>query len=309
MKVYWRLEILKRLEIIKSAIAIEDIEIIELQIAKLSTMALDSEAAQILSLLEQKEFTGVIELIENYKNSKTGLVAYEDKELLELRMQLKALESELTELSQLKEEYIRILNEFNYEYNKRLGGLIREILRIRREKLEKALESDESLKEEYEKAKEEEASFEYEFKEVIESETKELNEDEKELLKSLYRQASKLCHPDKVEESQRERATKIFQSLNDAYQKNDIDKVREILEAIESGESFSDASDKITNKELLIKRINSIKNEIATLKAEISEIEADEAFKLASTIKDRDAYFDELKEKLEAELNILKGLI
>jgi len=59
-------QILKRLELIKSSIAVEEQEIIELQISKLSTMSIDDDVKSILIKLSNSDFGSVIEDIENY---------------------------------------------------------------------------------------------------------------------------------------------------------------------------------------------------------------------------------------------------
>ena len=49
------LQIIKQLEIIKSSILIEDVEIIELQIMKLNSQRFDEDVKNIISKLENSE--------------------------------------------------------------------------------------------------------------------------------------------------------------------------------------------------------------------------------------------------------------
>ncbi len=57
-------EIIKRLEIIKSSIAIEDEEIIELQIMKLQKMDIDDDVKKILTSLEKSEYgTALVSIV------------------------------------------------------------------------------------------------------------------------------------------------------------------------------------------------------------------------------------------------------
>ncbi len=57
---------LKRLELIQTAIALDDEEIVEMQIAKLEALASDDEVAEILQKLESLEYASALTAIENY---------------------------------------------------------------------------------------------------------------------------------------------------------------------------------------------------------------------------------------------------
>ena len=58
--------ILKRLDIIKNAVAMEDDELIAMQIAKLQALPLNEKVKQILALITTKRFQYVIQLIEQH---------------------------------------------------------------------------------------------------------------------------------------------------------------------------------------------------------------------------------------------------
>ena len=84
-------------------------------------------------------------------------------------------------------------------------------------------------------AEEDYNTYHEEFESSKNEEIAKLTEDEQKELKSKYRKASKLCHPDLVSDEQKELATKLFAELSDAYERNDLEKVREILENLELG--------------------------------------------------------------------------
>jgi hypothetical protein len=143
------IEIIKRLEIIKSSILIEDIEIIELQIMKLSSQNIDVDVKNIILKLENSEYSLALDLIENYISQHTGLVLYEDKELLSLKFELKQLEIKFQDLLEEKTEYLNELEEFNKEYNLHLGELIKAILNLNKEILYKKFIVKEKQKNKY----------------------------------------------------------------------------------------------------------------------------------------------------------------
>ena len=378
-------QIIKRLEIIKNSILIEDIEIIELQIIKLNSLNIDDNIKSIIEKLENSEYSLALSLIENYISKYSGLIVYEDKELVSLKFALKQLEIKLQELIEQKTEYINNIEEFNKEYNLRLGELIKTILSLRKEilykktiqqkkeklkyqediktydetkeiieelkdtiedleytlnhidedfekydeikqaydelraelkrveeelkeqeeRLEKIKEfiEDESIKDEFEEAKSFYENFEDEFEDIKEKQKDiiELNEEDKKELKNLFRKAAKLCHPDIVADEHREKAHQIMQELNEAYSKQDLNKVRTILNSLESGFGFETTSDSIDDKELLKIKIIEFEESIRELKTEIEAIKEDDTYQVVSEIENWDEYFEELKSELEKE--------
>ena len=146
-------EIVKRLELIKTAIAIEDEEIIELQVMKLQKLEIDTEVQRILAEIETVDYANVVVLIEQYLAKYSGVVVYEDKELEALRFELKLLEGKLQERIEMKSEYQNDILEFNTRYSLELGDTVRKVLDLRKQILAKALKGKndtfKKLKEEY----------------------------------------------------------------------------------------------------------------------------------------------------------------
>ena len=91
--------LLKRLDIIKNAVAMEDEELIAMQIAKLEVMPLDAQVAQIVALIKAQKFQDVIQLIEQYKCDSMGLVLFDDPQIQGLKLELKLLEINLNNKS------------------------------------------------------------------------------------------------------------------------------------------------------------------------------------------------------------------
>lgn len=308
-----------------------------------------------------------------------------DKELENLKKELKALESKLQELVEQKTEYLNDIEEFNREYNLHLGELVKDILNLKKEilykktikkqkqkakyqediqtfqetkktidelkstisELEDALESideddenyeelskaynelkeelekledelelqeeelekakefieDETVEQEYEEVKSHYEEFESEYAHIKESfeNSLTLNDEEKKELKSLYKQAARLCHPDIVPDELKEKAHELMQKLNDAYSKKDISKVKEILHSLKNGTSFEVSSETIEDKELLKAKIKEYFKNIEAIKSEIEEIKEDETYQTIATLDDWDVYFEELRGGLEAE--------
>jgi myosin heavy subunit len=130
-------QILKRLELIKTSIAIEDEEIIKIQITKLASLAIDDAVQAILSHLGQNDYASASLAIDEYLSQYSGVALYQDGELSGLKMELKVLEGKLQELSEEKSEYLNELSEFNTQYSLHLGEVIRSILELKKELLYK----------------------------------------------------------------------------------------------------------------------------------------------------------------------------
>ncbi len=295
-------QILKRLELIKTSITLDDLEIIELQIAKLNSLNISNEVKAIITKLEDNDYGSAVVELEAYLQKYSGVVIYEDKEIQGLKLELKVLEIKLQELSDIKNDYMYDINEFNTQYNLKLGEIISKILEKEKEVLgEQVLENpeDEELKEAYEEASSNYEEFSHDYEEVVNEERYELSDEEGKELKKLYRKSARLCHPDIVAEELKEQAQKIIQKLNDAYAKKDLEAVREILYSLENGLSFELASDAINNKEILRAKIVELRTKIDVTLQEISDIKEDETFIIIQDIDDWDVYFAEKEEELE----------
>ncbi len=184
-------QILKRLELIKTAIAIEDEEIIELQELKLKTLSIDNKVEDILQLLEKDDYHHALIQIEGYLQKQSGVAIYEDKEAAALKLELKALEQKLQRLSEKRDEYLNEFSEFNTEYSLRLGKIIGKILKLKEELLQRKIrekqEVFDEIKQEYEDLKQEVNDLEKELEDLDE-----FDDEYDELYEELQRQKEQL---------------------------------------------------------------------------------------------------------------------
>ena len=93
----------------------------------------------------------------------------------------------------------------------------------------------------------------------------------------------------------------VARSLNDAYSRRDINKVKQILLNLENGLVFEVLSDKIDNKEILKSKIEEFRQSIINIQEEIENIKVDDTFKTISNLENWDEYFEKLKNELQAE--------
>lgn len=294
-------DILKRLDIIKNAVAMEEDDLIAMQVQKLEKLSLDEQVQHILALIRAQQFQDVIQLIEQYKHDSSGLTVYEDPQIQGLKLELKLLENRLNELTDTQADLEREINEFNSEYFRRLGGLIEEILKRRAD-----LCSDETEKQQ---AKQDYEEFERGYQQQLEDAPQTLTPEQLQELKTAYRKASRLCHPDKLADEFKAQGEAFFKELHDAYRRQDLKRVTEILTALETGGSLNAASDSLNNKEALQTKIAALREKIGIFEFNIENLQADDAYQLILSIDDMDGYFSKLELELKAEIKALHSSI
>jgi len=301
--------ILKRLELIKTAIMLEDEELITLQSEKLSDLEVDAAVSGVLALVAGCNYGEAVREIDAYFSKYSGLMLYEDGELQGLRLELKALESRVQALTERRDEWLFTIHEFNTRYTAALGGLIQKILRVKADRLYEQIEEESSdvdaREADYEKAEKEFQEFCEEAEEIRSEVLRELSEEDMAALKKAYREASRLCHPDLVPDEIKEQAHEMMQRLNDAYKKRDLAQVKKLLAALKSGNGFELASDTITDKAMLKSRIAAMRNKVESLKHEVDGLQADETFELIQDLNDWDEYFENIRQQLIEEYDTL----
>jgi len=215
------IETAKRLNLIKQLLLLEEFELLDVQIEKLITANDGNSYKEIIENIQEKSFNKAIELIQNKLNASPNLVLSEDEDLIALKMEIRALELDYNSIVNEVAETEKLIHNFSTQQNQELGDLLNQILKFRRDKLE--IEKGKSKKK---KIEFEEANSDYEkFNEQYEVSKKEiinlLDEKQKKELKKNYRKASKLCHPDIVNENLKFQAQEIFRELRLAYEQND----------------------------------------------------------------------------------------
>jgi len=228
----------------------------------------------------------------------------ESKETIdELKSTIAELEEALESIDEDDENYEELTQAYN-ELKEELEKLENE-LELQEDELEKTKEfiEDKTIEQEYEEVNNHYEEFESEYEHIKKAFENSiiLNDEEKKELKSLYKQAARLCHPDIVPDELKEKAHELMQKLNDAYSKKDISKVKEILHSLQNGTSFEVSSETIEDKELLRAKIKEYLKNIETIISEIEEIKEDETYQTIAELDDWDEYFEELKGGLESE--------
>jgi hypothetical protein len=292
-------KIIKRLEILKNHIILEDLEELKKQAKKLSDYDFNPDLLDIINYIQNEEFSAAVKKIEYFLSKYHQLAIWDDPEIAALRLEVKILENQLNGYENEKIELEKLLSDFHYRHAIELGDIILEILKLRKLKFkedkEKHAEAEEDYRQYNEQIKEEKERIKFE-----------LTDEEEVELKKKFRAASFLCHPDKVEDKFKSAAQEIFVELKAAYETHDLKKVTEILNNLKKGNFFKPMSDTIAEKEKLLAAINKLKILIRTLEGEILTIKQSETYETIVSIDDWDTYFKKTRDLLEQERDELK---
>ena len=290
-------KIIKRLEIIKNFIVLEDIDDVNTAVQKIEQYDFNDEVKEVINSIKQKEYATAIALIQQFINKNQQLALWNDPEIAGIRLEIKLLESQINAFDNEKIELEKLLSDFQYRHTLELGNLILELLKLRKVK--------------YKNHKNEaEAEKDYnDYKEQFENEKNkhqfELTAEEKAELKKNFRKATTLCHPDKVSDEHKAAAQQQFIELKKAYDEQDIERVNQILRELQTNPSFGSQADTVTEKEKLKTALVKLKRKLQELEKQIIELKESETFTTINAIQNWDTYFAETKTQLEEELQNL----
>ena len=294
-----------RLEVIKNFVLMEEWDAAQTQLEKLRSFTEIWSLDPLFSAMEKQDSQKISEWITGFIKDNMALIVHEDEDVARLKIELQMLESKVAALSSEKGGLEKQMADIHQRTNLELGELTAKYLKLQAAlKQKKADEANEPSEKERKQTEADEAEKESEgYRKSYANFKKkpllpELSAENQQLLKTLYRKASLLCHPDKVSEGQREVATKRFMQLQAAYEKNDLEKVKNIYDDLINNRPYDDSSDTLSDSKLMKREINRLAStsadlviEILALKKQISGLGIDEIF-------DWDEYFATQKQSL-----------
>ena len=290
--------IIKRLEIIKNFILLEDIDDISIAVEKLKIYQFNEDVKTIITSISNKEFAKAITTIQEFINSYQQITIWNDPEIAGIRLERKILESQINAFDNEKIELEKVISDFQHRHTIELGEVILEVLRLRKIKYKNHKKETE--------AEEDFNNYSKQYETEKDKKQFELNEEEKLELKKKFRKATTMCHPDKVSEEQKAEAEEIFIELKKAYDEHDLEKVNQLLHDLENGKKFVSQADSISEKEKLKITLEKLKQKLKGIENEIISLKETEIFTTINNITNWDNYFTETKTQLEEELQNLK---
>ena len=310
----------RRLELIRNLVLLGEQEELGPHVRKLRTAAESLGLGQIVVALDSGEFTTALELINGHLNRATSLVLADDVDIAQLRFELSVLELRLESLSNEKADLDRCLINFNRRHNQALGELIQRLLHARAE-LARLVASEQTKRKVRKEAEAEARQAEEDYAEYSrqhdemrnEAFLPSLSEDEERELKTVYRKACGLCHPDKFPEERKVVATDVFINLRAAYESNDLLKVREIYTALAASGLPAPRSTTLREVDKLKAAIAELEHAIIRTAAELAASHSADAYSLLAAAGDNEVgwheFFERQRALLEVELATVESQI
>jgi hypothetical protein len=301
-----------RLESLKNAILLKDLDEIDYHLQKITRqLAPETDNPQVTTLYKivclcnHSSYGEAVELINEFTQRFKAITVYVDSEVEALRLELKALELQINALEDEKTEIEKLLHEFDVRYSHELGDLILKVLQKRKEKLKVQAEQDNKKYTDYEDAAKDYEQYRQTNEITKSKKVAELTPEQRNEIKTLFRKASKLCHPDVVSEEWKKKAELIFNELRTAYEANDIEAVEKILHHLEQGMFVHQSQQQNAKKELQTLTAT-MREKRDKLEQEVNQLKADKSYQTVQAITNWDAYFEETRQMLETELKNYK---
>ena len=145
-------KIIKRLEILKNYIQLEDIDDVKTESNKLAVYDFNSDLRSIIQFIKEGVLAQAINTIEQFISKNNLILIWSDPEISALKLEIKLLENQLVSFDNEKTELEQLLHRFQRTHTLKVGTIISKILRLRKMKFK-----DE--KEKFEEAEQDEKEY------------------------------------------------------------------------------------------------------------------------------------------------------
>lgn len=292
----------KIFDLIKAFVAIGEKQNIRPYIQQLKNI---DELKEIIQLLINEEYEIAILEMDKFKKLNTQIIDIKGLELERIKAQIKLISIQIEVLTIQKVETEALIEQFNHRYIIELNPIIGKILALKRkiyEKLHKHGIEDDT----YHKIDEEFQRNNQEYQEELKIEIPDLSQEDAQSLKEMYREGSKLCHPDSpacvIED--KNKAAETFDQLTKAYKLKDIKQVKQIVADLKLGKPINDLL-KENELEILNAKLASLQVKYDHLVFDLRTMHLSEEFITIKSVKDWDDYFKNQKEQLENQYESL----
>jgi hypothetical protein len=284
--------IIKNISIIRQLIEIGDTDALATLVQSTQKTAGADSFTYLWNAIENERFEDALIIITDSERQARAVAMHYDPIVSALKVELHFQENELMMLVADRDDMAKKLDQFQIIYHSRMGPWLDKMLYLRKEKLAIQARTDARLKSQYELAEAEYAEFHAAHSSPIKGLLYMLNEKETREIKLLYRRASMICHPDRVGETDKEKAQAMFAELHEAYLSNDLKKVRLITELLEKTGQFEPNSNRLETSEALKVRIDWVVLEKEKVDEEIATFLSSSAYRMVDQIgNDWNAYF------------------
>ena len=289
--------VIKRLDVVKNLLLLEEDEILGAQIAKLKRESDEAVISKVETAIQQRYFSDAVDLIENFITQNSRITVYENPKIAALRLEIKDLEYRILAIDNSITDKAKILRDYTLQFNEYLGELIEEIYYLKKEYSYRNRQESQYSESEYQQAKQEYEEYTEQREQLSTEETHELTEAEQKQLKKLYKQAALHCHPDRAAENVKYEAEETFKALQDAYQKQDLAAVERIFTNVKNG-IFTKADMTDRTLEQLQQQVTILRQKLQRKTEQLQTIENNDSYQTAINTEDWTTYFETLKTEL-----------
>lgn len=249
-----------------------------------------------------------------------AVIAAPDPDAERLIVRCAQLEGQMIDLSSRLADMEQQVRSYEQHQYTALGDVVGECLRLRQEYLRLKAERS-GMAADAEKARKADEDFDA-YRRSTEhpaAPLPELDEDEQDELRRLYRAAAMRCHPDRAAESGRAEAHDIFLRVQAAYQARDLEGLRGITAelagwapsgqeagAAEPGATAASAVPAISG---VRRRVTQLQHKVADLILAVQTLQLDPAYRKAMQVERWDAHFADARAGFEAECEALRAQI
>lgn len=287
-------KVLKRLDLIKTLIALDEPDDLVPHLDKLTQQHLPDDLEQIVQLLRRGQYAEAVSRMDAFGKQHTTLTAYVDVELSALKIEIRILELQVQALESERADIEKTLHDFSVQHSLRLGDLILKLLELR---WSQAI-TDEGRNE----ADADYTQYNQQYTEARQQTRFALTSDEQRDLKRNFRKAAQLCHPDVVAEALKTQAEQLFAELKQANDRNDLRRVNDILAHLERGNTFVPRSETVTEKSLLNLERTRLQTLATQLQMAIETLQQSDTYQTIAAIADWDSYFADVRSRLAEQV-------
>lgn len=249
-----------------------------------------------------------------------ALIAAPDPDAERLLARCALLEGQMLDLTSRlagMEQQVRRYEQHQYAA---LGDVVGECLRLRQEYLRLKAERSRTA-DDAEKARQADEDFDAYRRSTEHTPAllPELDEEEQDELRRLYRAAAMRCHPDRAEEAERAEAHGVFLRVQAAYQARDLEGLRAITAELAGWARAGQTADSAEPGPLrtgaapassgLRRRVTELQHKVADLILAVQTLQLDPAYRKALQVERWDTHFADARAGFEAECEALRAQI
>lgn len=252
----------------------------------------------------QAEFTRLRARFGTAETPKAGLAP--PPERLALQQEIRLLEAILAETETQLIEVETTLARFRQLYQHLLGDLLREVLRLRAALAQRKANLTQKPEDKQAAQAQQQRYTDFTQERLATAAPLAAKPETKKDLHRMFREAVKYCHPDKVEDAFREVAQAVFVQLKAAFDAQDSEAVRQILEELQHGIAWNTPTEQITDLDTLRRLRDKRKKQVSQKQAALQDVLANSSYIEITNAPDWETFIDNQRPALEHERDTLQ---